>query len=205
MFSGQLLSRRPLSVHLLCHCLPVLIVVCSALAQTVSLQSDPELLEQSDCVRWCLLGGGVIHVYPAVYQVVGCAVGRAHSCLCFEQRRSAASSHVSSCITTEQKRQCVEADESVALSIYDRYCGFTPAMTSATSASRTSAPSAARAPSSPTAPSTRTVSSSPPPSPTVTVVATRSASLTSPTPSSESLLLLLVAVVAGASLFWAAA
>jgi hypothetical protein len=117
------------------HVLPLLLAVSAimlaprliapARALDMSLYQDAELRAQSDCVKRCLINN---QFAPAIYSQVGCAEGQARDCLCHDQRRPAASRYLSRCFTADIKSwNCIDADLTSALSIFNRYCAFEPA------------------------------------------------------------------------------
>jgi hypothetical protein len=180
--------------------------VAPAQGQAASLERDPELRGQSDCVQYCLVRNGF---HPVLYFQVGCAEGRSHACVCHEQRRSMATRHVASCITTDlSTSNCASADYASAISVYNRYCSFgaapaatgTATATATVSGARTSTPTAAHSPGSTLATNTRLPSSS---ASSSSSSSSSAAGLVDTLLSLNSeLLLLLAAGAVGANLLW---
>jgi hypothetical protein len=121
------LSAVLCSLFLLCH----LLLPVNGL--TASLEKDVELQAQSDCVKHCILGGWPGHL--PLYNNIGCGSGRAHSCVCHEDRRAQANRFFSKCLTNDLTAlACMTQDHASALSIFDRYCGFESTAASAAAA-----------------------------------------------------------------------
>jgi hypothetical protein len=103
----------------------VLIILPLIAAQTISLGSDSAILQQRDCVQYCIGTSGYL------VETLGCSKARLDSCLCRADLRPGASSYITYCLST---RSCANpTDYNAAVSIYNRYCTFTePATVTAT-------------------------------------------------------------------------
>lgn len=102
-----------LSVFLLLGFNPVL-------GQTISLLKDEALLQQRDCVRYCL--GGEDN-FEDLQNFLGCP--DTNVCLCREDIRPSASAALETCIRSVYTTCKSGTDYEAAASIYDRYCSFT--------------------------------------------------------------------------------
>ena|SRR5947207_97087 len=94
-------------------------------AQTVSLGSDVDLLQQRNCVQICMAGSGAGLGHENIIQAVGCGDSNANTCFCRGDLRIVASKYLSSCLTTDYSTCSGGLDYNAAVSIYDRYCSFT--------------------------------------------------------------------------------
>lgn len=103
----------------------ILIVLPFITAQTVSLNSDSALLQQRDCVQYCMEGSGAGFGHEDIVQAVGCGQSRVDSCFCRADLRPQASSYLSSCLYTDVHSCSDPTDYSAAISIYNAYCTFT--------------------------------------------------------------------------------
>jgi len=93
---------------------------------TISISKDQAMIQQPDCVQWCMLGNDLnVGGHESIVDALDCTNAQFNSCFCRAEVRSVASSYVSSCLTTDATSCTYPAEYRDAVSIYDRYCGFT--------------------------------------------------------------------------------